>query len=332
MKILTVKSSDAGQRLDKYLKKSFPAATAGFLFKMLRKKNIVLNGKKSDGFDTLSTGDEIKVFFSDETFEKLRAGKNSGNGEASDKNRNPERNGIKIPVIFENEDIIFFNKPAGVLSQSDDSNGYSVNDYLIDYLKGKGVYHTTDNYRPSVCNRLDRNTSGLIMCAKTYIGARFLDECIKNHLMKKEYLALCHGRLSGEGILKGFYYKDKEKNKATVYEEGNVPDNLKGEVSLVETRYKVISGNDDYTVALVELITGKSHQIRVHMAGAGHPLAGDIKYGGKKYKDINYQILHSYRDTFPALLPDENGIFKDRFKDVLGKTFEAKAPAYFKLT
>lgn len=332
MKIITVKSSDAGQRLDKFLKKSFPAATAGFLFKMLRKKNIVLNGKKSDGFDTLNPGDEIKVFFSDETFEKLKVGKRSDNSETSDKKRNPERKRIKIPVIFENEDIIFFNKPVGILSQSDDSNGYSVNDYLIDYLTEKGSYHTSDNYRPSVCNRLDRNTSGLIMCAKTYIGARFLDECIKNHLMKKEYMALCHGRLSGEGILKGFYYKDKEKNKASVYDMEKVPENIKSEVSPVETRYKALSGNDEYTLVLVELITGKSHQIRVHMAGAGHPLAGDIKYGGEKYKDINHQLLHSFRDTFPESVPDENGIFKDRFKDILGKTFEAKAPAYFKLT
>ncbi len=330
MKIIIVNDSDAGQRFDKYLKKTFSEAGSGFIYKMLRKKNIVLNGKKSDGTDIIHAGDEIKVFFSDETFEKLRAVKSQSSNVKKESNSVKKK--IVLPVIYENDDLIFFNKPAGMLSQSDESDGYSVNDYLLDYLTEKGTYHKDDNYRPSVCNRLDRNTSGLIMCAKTYTGARFLDECIKNHLMKKEYLALCHGKLSGEGILKGFYYKDKEKNKARVYAEGRVPEGIKNEVSEVETRYKSEMANDDYSLLTVELITGKSHQIRVHLASMGHPLVGDIKYGGKKYKGINYQLLHSYRDTFPVNIPDENGIFKRKFDDVLGKTFEAKVPSYFKLT
>ena len=318
MKTIIVNDSDACQRLDKYLKKTFSEAGSGFIYKMLRKKNIVLNGKKSDGTDIIHAGDEIKVFFSDETFEKLK-GKSAST---------PKRSDIKypeIPVVFENEDLIFFNKPAGILSISDSKESFCVNTYLLNLMSKKD----SGNYKPSVANRLDRNTSGMILCAKTYIGARFLDECIKNHLMKKQYCAICHGIIEKGGMLKGYLHKDEKTNKVTVQEK---PFDESEKSSYIETGYEPVNHNDKFTLLNVNLITGKSHQIRAHFASINHPLAGDIKYGGKKFGGINTQLLHAHKVTFPERVETEENLFDGRFEDVLGKTFTAEPPAYFKLT
>ncbi|MCR5634930.1 MAG: RluA family pseudouridine synthase [Lachnospiraceae bacterium] len=318
MKIIIVNDSDAGQRFDKYLKKTFSEAGSGFIYKMLRKKNIVLNGKKSDGTDIIHAGDEIKVFFSDETFEKMK-GKSAPTPKESDI-KYPE-----IPIVFENEDLIFFNKPAGILSISDSKEGFCVNTYLLNLMSKKD----SGNYKPSVANRLDRNTSGMILCAKTYIGARFLDECIKNHLMKKEYIAICHGIIEKGGMLKGYLHKDEKTNKVTVQEK---PFDESEKSSYIETGYEPVDHNDKFTLFNVNLITGKSHQIRAHFASINHPLAGDIKYGGKKFGGINTQLLHAHKVTFPEKVETEDNLFDGRFEDVLGKTFIAEPPGYFKLT
>lgn len=314
-----VDSKDEGQRLDKYIKKMFPNAPVSLLYKMLRKKNITLNNKKADGSEIISGGDAIKTFFSDETYEKFRGKPEKPFTKEVIKNSNY----ISLEIIYENEDVLFFNKPAGVLSQSDDKNIFSVNSYLLSYLSKNNKSLKDENYKPSICNRLDRNTSGIIMCAKTYRGARFLDDCIKNHRLIKEYYAICHGHLTGSDTLKGYLSKDRENNIVTVSKNSN------GYDSYIETKYEALESRPEYSLIRVNLITGKSHQIRAHMASINHPLAGDKKYGGKVYGKIPYQMLHSKSVTFPKLT-DENEI--NMFSDLSGKCFEASLPDYFKLT
>ena len=282
MKEIIIRSDEAGQRLDKYLKKLMPEAGTGFLYKMLRKKNIDLNGAKSDGSTILSAGDHVRIFFSDETYEKMR-------GARADV---AKKDDLHLKIILETADVLFINKPAGILSQGSEKGQISINDVL------RQQYSNTDStYTPSVCNRLDRNTSGLLLAAKTYAGSRLISDLIKTHSVRKKYLAIVEGEMTGEGMLKGYLIKDHEKNIVSIKGNGNPKD-------AVSTGYKVLGKHDGYSLVEVELITGKSHQIRAHLSSIGHPLAGDIKYGGHPYKGKKYQMLHAWKLVLPDTVPE----------------------------
>ena len=315
MKEMIIRNDEAGQRLDKYLKKLLPAAGNGFLYKMLRKKNIDLNGKKSDGSTILSPGDHVRIFFSDDTYEKMRGGTDEKLRKASSdealqhqSNTYPEwhskKNGntkgdFQLNIVLETDDVLLINKPAGVLSQGSEKGQTCINDIL---RQRYGRAEST--YTPSVCNRLDRNTSGLLMAAKTYAGSRLISDLIKTHSVRKKYLAIVEGRMSGEGMLKGYLTKDHERNTVSIKESGEKKD-------AVYTGYKVLGQKDCYSLVEVELITGKSHQIRAHLSSIGYPLAGDVKYGGHPYKGIRYQLLHSWKLVLPENVPacvNENNI------------------------
>ena len=312
MREISITAKDAGQRLDKYLRKCLPEAGTGFLYKMLRKKNITLNGKKAEGNELLKDTDVIRVFFSEETFEKMSGrtsktgdGENAGSGNAvsvaAENRRQKAEEAYRklkgIEIVYEDEHLLFVNKPAGILSQGDDSGLLSLNDWILGYC-----LQTSDGdagaLQPAVCNRLDRNTSGLVLCGKTYAGSRFLSDQIKSHAFRKFYRAEVEGRLSGEKILSGYWSKDEKANLVRITEKPLHPKDLK-----VQTAYRILAYNakEDITLAEVELITGKSHQIRAHMASIGHPLAGDIKYGGHVRKSIRTQRLHAYAVRFPKL-------------------------------
>lgn len=288
MQEVIIEKSQSGQRLDKYLKKYLPAAGSGFIYKMLRKKNITLNAAKSDGSDILAEGDVIRIFFSDETFAKMK-----GNGAAQTPIAAWE--GKEPGIIYEDKDILIIDKPAGLLSQSDKSGKRSANDWLLYHCSKKGLIK--DGFKPSVCNRLDTNTSGLLMCAVTYAGSRFLSDIIKDHSLRKFYMALAEGRMEGSAVLEGIWHKDEKNNIVSITplrEEGGVKPE-----GYVKTAYRVVEQRDGYTLLEVELFTGKSHQIRAHLASIGHPLAGDIKYGGHPYKGKSTQYLKAYKLVFP---------------------------------
>ena len=286
MKEYIINKTNENQRFDKYLKRIMPSASNSFIYKMLRKKNIELNSKRAKGDEILKSGDSVKIFFSDETYEKF------SKGEAADVTKYLkayEKYG-KLEVIFSDENIIVFNKPSGMLSQSDESGALSVNDYLIGYLLDDGTVtaDSLSSFRPSICNRLDRNTSGLILCSKSLRGARFLNRIISEHNTEKYYLALAKGRFDKEGVHTSYVKKDEKNNKLLFTEESAA-----GAVQ-IKTGFEVIRAEDEATLLKVRLYTGKSHQIRAHLSQLGHPILGDPKYGFADKNGAHRQMLHAY--------------------------------------
>lgn len=310
MKEFIISQSQSGQRSDKFIQRILPGAGKSFIYKMMRKKNIVLNDKKIEGNEILSKGDVLKIWFSDETFTKLSKAAESDSRasiytDAYDKLKNVE-------VLYETDDILIADKPSGVLSQKSSADDISLNEWLIGYLKNKADYELNLSYfKPSVQNRLDRNTSGLVLCSKTVLGAALLSDMIKNRTVKKYYHAFVLGSITEGQTLKGYHIKDEANNKVEILtqpEYDSLSSDSKNKYVPVVTAYKPIGAPytvlDDIIVTSieVELITGKSHQIRAHMASVGHPLIGDEKYGNRKVNKLlnkNYQMLHAKRLEFP---------------------------------
>ena len=289
----TINSNEAGQRFDKYLHKLLPKAPASFFYKMLRKKNIVLNGKKAEGKEKLSIGDEISLFLSEETFLSFQD------------SLQKESEFIKayqtlkdIQIVFENQNMLIVNKPSGILTQKSKDSDLSLNEWLIGYLLFSNAItrESLRTFKPSVCNRLDRNTSGLVLCSKTLKGSQRLSMLIRERKVHKFYRLFVKGSVEKEELLKGYLVKDELTNKViiseTPIEQG----------AYIKTRFYPVQKLSDMTYLEVELITGKTHQIRAHMASVGHPILMDYKYGdhkfNEKYKDrfpAQGQLLHAYR-------------------------------------
>lgn len=310
MKEFKIHKNEENQRLDKYLKKLLPNATTSFLYKMLRKKNIVINGKKASGNEILAVDDTIQIYFSDDTFAKFSANTKALQAEYESLKSLPMKG---LSVIFEDEDILVVNKPANMLSQKAKEQDISANENLLGYLIRNNALSLSDfaTFRPSVCNRLDRNTTGLLLMGKTLAGSQMLSEMLRNRTVKKYYRAIVRGKISDASHLSGYLTKDYKTNKVTITKE-----NLLDAVP-IETAYEPLEITDDHTFLEIHLITGKTHQIRAHLASIGHPIIGDMKYGdgnvNKAYqKDfgVKSQLLHAYRLEFPdgrvlvAPLPD----------------------------
>lgn len=288
MKQITVTNDMASQRLDKYLQRLLPSCPKSLIYKQLRKKNITLNSSKATGNEIIKAGDVISVFFSDETYEKFAAGE-AVNTSVFEKAFNTMKG---IEVVYEDDRIVVFNKPANVLSQSADNKNLSVNEYLVGYLLSKGsvTASSLQNFRPSVCNRLDRNTSGLILCSKTFVGSRYLSDKIKDKDLEKYYLALVAGKFSGPSEDIKYVIKDESENMLKF-----VPEDAPGAM-MIKTGFEPVKCSDEISLVKVRLYTGKSHQIRAHLSKLGFPIIGDRKYGNEKSASMaKRQMLHSYR-------------------------------------
>ena len=264
MKQITVTNDMASQRLDKYLQRLLPACPKSLIYKQLRKKNITLNSSKAAGNELIKAGDVISVFFSDETYEKFSSGE-----EINTSIYEKAFSALKgIEPVYEDEKILVFNKPANVLSQSVNRTDMSVNEYLIGYLLNKGVVtsESLQKFRPSVCNRLDRNTSGLILCSKTFEGSRYLSDKIKEKDLEKYYLAIVSGRFSGPELDIKYVLKDEKENKLKF-----VTEDTEGAM-LIKTGFEPVKCGDNISLVKVRLYTGKSHQIRAHLSHMGYPI------------------------------------------------------------
>lgn len=294
MKEFKITDAETGQTLLKYLSKILPLASISLLHKSLRKKNITINHKKCAGKEILGDNDIVQIWFSDETFSLF----SKRTKKYSLKKRN--FNFAKY-IIYEDEHIIIVNKPAGILTQGDESGEFTLNDALLKYCN----FENDSTAKPSVCNRLDRNTGGLVLCGKTISGLQTLNQIIKNRSLLKKYRCIVFGKTKKEETLKSFLTKSNESNKVTI-------SNNKTNDSLpIETKYKRISVIEKNgllcSLLEVQLVTGRSHQIRAHLSFIGHPILGDKKYGTKEsialsnQLKMDYQLLQAFSLTFPVL-------------------------------
>ena len=241
MREFQINSNEAGQRFDKYLKKLLSNAGSSFIYKMLRKKNIVLNGKKADGTEKLSEGDQVKLFLSDETFEKFAANQEAdGTYEELKRLSGDFRSGSrKLQVIYEDEDVIVIDKPVGMLSQKAKPEDVSANEYILAWLiaEDKLTAEQFRTFRPSVCNRLDRNTSGLLIAGKTLKGLQEMAEALKERSVQKYYCCIVKGEVKDELYVKGWLKKDEASNRVEILPEtADVGEDFKQ----IETAYRPI--------------------------------------------------------------------------------------------
>ena len=296
MKEIVVSKNEEGKKLFNLLCAHLPKAPGSILHKSIRNKNIVLNGKRCKENDAVKEGDIVKLFFSDETFEKF-----SENGEKAASTKSFLAIDDKIEILYEDEDIMLVNKPVGVLSQKAKADDISINEMIIAYLLRSGslTQDMLKTFRPSVCNRLDRNTGGIILFGKTTKGMQYLSEGIKDRSIHKYYIAVVKGRWSDIGTFEAYLSKDNKLNQVTITKEA-VKDS-----QLIKTKIVSYDYNEkkDLTTLEIELLTGRAHQIRAYLSSRKHPIVGDPKYGDMKLNKklaINGQLLFSHRVLIPA--------------------------------
>lgn len=370
MREIIVTKKEEGQQLMKLLPKYLTSAPPGFFYKMLRKKNITLNGRKAEGKEKTAAGDCIRIYVSDDTLRTFggevlltdhMAGKQEEAAERTRKkegSRTEHQPGEKkitadetaasfgFQVLYEDTHILLVSKPAGMLTQKAAKDDISLNEKIIAYLLATGELTERElkTFHPSVCNRLDRNTSGIVAAGKTMAGLQFLSNAFRERSLHKYYTCLAEGEISAPMQLSGWLKKDETENMVSVFttEElearyGSIP----REYCRIQTNYRPIqyqgavqlqktAGNIRKGCAMgvtyleVELITGKPHQIRAHLASLGHAILGDSKYSkkGETFLPLKHQMLHAGRLVFAEQNPEP-------FSCLNGKTILAPEPELF---
>ena len=287
MKEITIGANDAGQRLDRFLAKAVPLLPASLAQKYIRLKRIKLGGKRVERDTRLQQGDVLQLYINDEFFDKPRE------DNAYLTVANP-----KLDIVYEDEHILLVDKRPGLAVHPHDGAEYgrTLIDHIQSYLYQKREWRPREenSFTPALCNRIDRNTGGIVIAAKTAEALRVMNQKIKDRELDKRYLAIVEGTPKPrEGSLKGYLFKDEKKNRVFV------TDKMQPGAKTCQTNYKVLASHNGLSLVECELITGRTHQIRAQFAHAGHPLLGDGKYGKlDKRFDRTYQALYSYKLTF----------------------------------
>ena len=288
MKEFQIKKNDAGQRLDKFLTKAVKGLPVSLMYKYIRTKKIKVNRARTEQRYVLQEGDIVQLFIKDEFFDS------------------PEKDNSalasitpKLTIVYEDENIILCNKRPGVLVHEDDEGkDNTLIMHIKAYLYQKGEYdpENEQSFTPALCNRIYRNTGGIVIGAKNAEALRVINDKIKNDEISKFYYCVVHGKMPKKSdTLTGFLLKDSDKNQVKIFDK-----QVRGSKNII-TKYKVVSEKNGMSLLEIELVTGRTHQIRAHMSHIGHPLLGDGKYGINKddrAKGYKYQALYAYRLRF----------------------------------
>ncbi|WP_432401778.1 RluA family pseudouridine synthase [Wukongibacter sp. M2B1] len=276
MREIIVGENEEKQRLDRFLLKYLNNSSRTNIYKLLRKKVIKINGKKVKENYFLQKDDIIQIFLSDESFDKL----------IKDDKQEFIKN-VNLDTVYEDDEILIVNKPKGLLTHPDKKEyKKTLSTRVQSYLKDL----QTRTFKPASVNRLDQNTSGLVIFCKTYEALKQYNEMMRKREIKKYYMCIVHGKVSKEGEIKGYLTKNHEKNIVEISEK-----NYNEEGRFIHTKYKPIEYYDDFTLLEVEILTGRTHQIRASLSSINHPIIGDTKYGGKRIKNVTTQVLHAYK-------------------------------------
>ena len=291
MRTLTIGKNDAGQRLDKYLSKRFRTMPKSLMYKYLRTKYIKLNGKKAAPEVFLSEGDILTLYIRDEFFEEK-------------KNYDFMKAGKEISIIYEDENILLLDKKVGVIAHQDSRyDSDTLNLRVLRYLYKKREYdpEKENAFAPALCNRIDRNTGGIVIAAKNAEALRIINEKIRCREIQKYYLCAVKGiPPKRHDTMTAYLIKDEDSNTVSVF------DKPKEGAKEIVTEYTVLDHADGLSLCEVLLHTGRTHQIRAHMAHIGHPLLGDEKYGDRRLNAryrMKRQALYSYKLHFAFRSP-----------------------------